>query len=154
VPATDARHTANTQTALEHRGFLGDDDSVPEQHSNVSTVDGALQRRRRRRTATWPKPRVEQSQIVAQRRHDPDTMKRLSALQKSISDFPTFSAAPSFLDQPGVNPQLFLLTNVRTIINNTTPKHRLIQHKLVNNGVANILHTIKYIPRTVCYKTD
>jgi len=35
VPTTVARHATKTQTASEHRVFLGDDDSVPEQHGNV-----------------------------------------------------------------------------------------------------------------------
>jgi len=63
VPTTVARRATKTQTASEHREFHSDDDSVPQQHGDIGTltVDGALQRRRQRRTATRPRPHVEQA---------------------------------------------------------------------------------------------
>jgi len=123
VPTTVARLAPKTQTASLHREFHSDDDSVQRRRGQHTTSNRrrrdqspASNRRRRRETTSSGD---EHGQIVAQRRHDPDSSKK-SQLFRSRS-----TTLPISTELIEVDLRLSCLPNVRTIINNTATKYKL-----------------------------
>ena len=149
--------SSTTTTAASNSGTVTSDQP---QSTARPSVDDSVQRRRGQNPTSNRRRRRDTASSRRRSRSDRGPTPTRSRL---VAEVPQLfkSRSPTL----PVVPQLFRLTNIRTLINQTATKpfnlrtpsgncYNTKYHKSANNSFPNTSHTRKFILRIVCYNAD